>query len=98
MSEIWVSECPSCASKKFAESQLAKSVGVDGVKECGFCGCLYVKGISYEDSCKIVLPYWHKGQSLFDCWFDFLYTDSEGNLKRRHGLFDVNSRRITQVG
>jgi len=84
--------CPACSGRKHH-----RHPKVHGVYTCDRCGAVHgtcYKGESYE----IVLPYWHEGESKPE---DERYYDLETlgtTIERRHGWFNINTKRITQTG
>lgn len=86
-------KCPACSSVKHE-----KHGEVSGVYVCRSCGAVH--GQCYlGESYGLVQPYWHEGPSSpeQERYYDFETVGSKG-LDRRHGWFNVESKRITQTG
>jgi len=70
------------------------------VRQCDACRAMFSDVPMYlGDSYTLVLPYWHEGPSNPESerYFDFTVIGSKG-VERRHGWFNIHSRRIVQVG
>lgn len=84
--------CPACSCKK------SKATKHHGVVECAKCGAVYGEcylGESYE----FVLPFWVEAEPPAERtrYFDLTTLGSKG-IERRHGWFDLATKRIVQVG
>lgn len=86
-------KCPACSSVKHE-----KHSKVVGVYVCQSCGAVHGRCFLGE-SHGMVQPYWHEGPSEpeQERYYDFETVGPKG-LERRHGWFNVESKRITQTG
>lgn len=85
--------CPACSSPRYTAVE-----GFVTVYTCAACGAIY--GSCYlGDSYRLVRPTWHEGPSApeRERYFDLSVLGSRGE-ERRHGWFNVDTRRITQTG
>lgn len=83
-------QCPACGRKRGVRE-------IDtSIYECPKCHAIFGKCYLGE-SYKYVLPYFTKEEPKETRYFDFLCLSSKGII-RRHGWFDVATRRIVQVG
>jgi hypothetical protein len=86
--------CPACSHTKGWEVKMAR------VYECGACHAIH--GTMYlGDSYTYVLPCWSNDHSPEATerqrYFDFECLGS-GGVTRRHGWFDPQTKKITQIG
>lgn len=90
-------ECPACSNKRGRSYRIGERT-ITGVYECAACGAVH--GECYiGDSLGIVQDAWHDKPSRMEDLrhFDLTCLGSKG-ITRRHGWFDITTRRITQVG
>ena len=85
--------CPACSHR------LAEPVnGFVSIYRCAKCEAIY--GSCYlGDSYSLVLPYLVDKEPPAECtrYYDFECLGSQG-ITRRHGWYDLDSKRIVQVG
>lgn len=95
--------CPCCGKKVSIKDLNTPYIGKDGRKVNGVyehskCGA--VLGSCYKgDSYAVYLPYWAPADTPLENWryFDLEVLGSAG-IERVHGWFDIETRKLTQVG
>jgi len=96
-------KCPCCGKRvslKDANTAYAGRDGrkISGVYEHSVCGA--VLGSCYRgDAYGVYLPYWAPPDTPIENWryFDLTVLGSDG-VSRVHGWFDIETRKLTQVG
>jgi len=90
-----IDQCPACNHVR------GNKMDARMVYTCAGCGAIFHRsGTLYlGDSYTYVLPVWHQGESSpeEECYYDFTTLGSKG-IERRHGWFNVRTKKITQTG
>ena len=90
--------CENCAKRINQKAINTAYAGIIGVYQCPHCQA--VMGQCYKgESYKIVLPYFAPIDAKLENqrYFDLTVLGGNG-VERRHGWFDIESKRIVQVG
>jgi hypothetical protein len=88
------SQCPACNSRKLTPAPEHRAL-----KVCGACNALFGGPLYLGDSYAVVQPFFatEPVNPKNERYFDFFALGSQGE-QRRHGWYDVASKRIVQVG
>lgn len=88
-------ECPACSRRK----GLKVVEGTNSVFTCPKCNAIFSDNIYLGESYDYVLPYMTAENIPGDRirYFDFTCLASKG-LTRRHGWYDIESKRVVQTG
>jgi hypothetical protein len=100
---IQIPACPACSHTRGTTYQPKPELRAGGsgafVYECGACEAVFSNNMYLGESYEIVLPFMTSEDVPQDRqrYFDFTCLGSKG-ITRRHGWFDVETKRIVQVG
>jgi uncharacterized paraquat-inducible protein A len=87
--------CPACGEVE------SRPMQVGGIRQCVACNAVFGECM-YRDSLQFVLNWWCDGQTHVapddQRYYDFRGLDEYGQPYRRHGWYDIRTRRITQTG
>jgi hypothetical protein len=90
--------CNHCG-KELSGKALNKKIPNTQLSKCNHCGCIVGRcylGQSYE----VLLPYFcsqEEEKAAKPCPYDFETLGSNG-IQRHHGILDLNTKKIIQVG
>lgn len=92
--QMSIPACPACSHTRGTQYESKALVYV-----CGACSGIFSNNIYLGESYEIVLPFMTVEAVPQDRlrYFDFTCLGSKG-ITRRHGWFDVQTKRIVQVG
>jgi len=90
--QIAIPACPACSHKKGSEVK-------PFVYSCGACDAIFSDNIYLGESYEFVLPFMASEDVPQERtrYFDFTCLGSQG-VTRRHGWYDIQTKRIVQVG
>jgi len=99
--------CPACGCEDIKVNPIC--MGKEGtdekhdvdIKTCRACGAVFGVFPDWDSTTTVVKNEWYEGEVTRDTpqlWYDFMWPELEFPKGRRHGMFEVTTRKITQTG